>query len=198
MGGEISMGLNLEKGERLDLTKDRPGLKRIAVACGWDAKKAGFFGGGANVDCDLSAFILDANGKLVRDGVVYFGDRDYARGAIKHSGDNLTGAGDGDDETVWVDLKSLPSEVAKVMFAINIYDCRSRGQHFGLVKNAFIRVYDADNKTDELCRFNLTENFSGFTGLYPGSVYLNNGEWKFQALGEASNEAGITEMKRRF
>lgn len=192
------MGLDLTKGARIDLTKGNAGLKRIAVGLGWDAKAGGFFGiGGSSIDLDASVFIVNSNGKLVRDGVVYFGDKDYGRGVVTHSGDNLTGVGAGDDETILIDLTRVPAEVDKFVFAINIYDCRSRNQHFGQVKNAFIRVYDADTKV-ELCKFNLTDDYKGYTGLYPGEVYLHNGEWKFKALGEASTEAGISEMKARF
>ncbi len=198
----MSLSIDVSKGNRMDLTKGNAGLKRIAVGLGWDVKGGGVLGGifggsNSNIDCDASVFILDENGKLVSDGVVYFGDRDYNNGTVRHSGDNLTGAGSGDDETIVIDLTKVPAHVAKFVFAVNIYDCRSRNQHFGMVKNAFIRVYDADSK-QELVKFNLTENFSGKTGLYPGEVYRHNGEWKFNATGESSTEAGIGEMKRRF
>jgi stress response protein SCP2 len=188
------MSLDLTKGGKIDLTKGNAGLKRIAIGLGWDVK-SGLFG--SNIDVDASCFIVDANGKLVNDGVVYFGDQDYNGGTVKHSGDNLTGAGAGDDETIIIDLTKVPSHVAKFVFAVNIYQCRERGQDFGKVKNCFIRAYDADTK-QELCRFNLSDDYKGFTGIYPGEVYLHNGEWKFSALGEATHEAGISEMKRRF
>jgi stress response protein SCP2 len=189
-------GLDLTKGDRLDLTKGNEGLKKIAVALGWDAK-SGLFG--SNIDVDASVFIVDANEKMVSDGLVYFADRDYNRGTVVHSGDNITGVGAGDDETILIDLTKVPAHVAKFVFAVNIYQCRERGQDFGKIKNAFIRVYDADKgPTAELCRFNLTDNYKGFTGLYPGEVYKHNGDWKFRALGEATTEAGITEMRRRF
>lgn len=188
------MSLDLTKGSRIDLSKNNAGLKRIAVGLGWDAKSSLF---GADIDVDASVFIVDANNKLVRDGIVYFGDRDYNRGTVTHSGDNLTGHGSGDDETIVIDLTKVPAEVAKFVFAVNIYQCRSRGQDFGKVKNCFIRVYDADTKV-ELCRYNLSDDYKGMTGLYPGEVYKHNGEWKFNALGEGTTEAGIEEMRRRF
>ena len=201
--------INLQKGQKLDLTKGNPGLSKIMVGLGWDAGGGkpksggllgGIFGGGASakIDCDASAILLNAQDKLSsKDRLVYFGNLQSADKSVKHSGDNLTGAGEGDDEQIHVDLGNVPSDVQKIVFVVNIYDCKKREQDFGLIANAFIRVVNPANG-QELCRFNLTDSYAGKTSLVIAEVYRHNSEWKFNALGEATNDFSLTELIRRY
>ena len=110
--------------------------------------------------------------------VVYFGNLNHKSRAVNHMGDNLTGAGDGDDEQIVIDLSSLPSEYDRIGIVVNIYQARERNQHFGLIQNAFIRIVDADNH-QEMCKYNLSENYTGMTAMIFGELYKNNGVWKF-------------------
>lgn len=200
--------INLQKGQKLDLTKGNPGLSKIMVGLGWDAgagkpKSGGFlgsvFGGGATkIDCDASAILLNAQDKLTaKDRLVYFGNLQSSDRSVKHSGDNLTGAGEGDDEQIQVDLGNVPSDVQKIVFVVNIYDCKNRKQDFGLIANAFIRIVNPANG-EELCRFNLTDTYAGKTSLVVAEVYRHNTEWKFNALGEATNDFSVSELIRRY
>ena len=200
------MGINLQKGQKINLTKDSGGLSRIMVGLGWDeAQPAPQQSGGGlfglfksqpqqpqSIDCDASAILLNANGKLygseANDCCVYFGNLSHYSGAIQHQGDNLTGAGDGDDEQIMVNLNMVPADVAKIVFVVNIYDANVRNQHFGMIQNAFIRLIDLSNNS-EICRFNLSENYFGMTGMVVGEIYRHNGEWKFNAVGQPVKEA---------
>ena len=112
-------------------------------------------------------------------------------------GDNLTGAGDGDDEQIVIDLASVPEEYDKIVIVVNIYQAVKRKQHFGLIENAFIRLVDARNN-NEMCKYNLTENYSGMTAMIFGEVYRYNGEWKFSAMGQGTNDPGLLELSRRY
>ncbi len=189
------MGINLQKGQKIDLTKNDGGLRQIMVGLGWDEAEQhrGFFAPKPQpIDCDASAILCGANGKVVSSDVhqccVYFGNLKHSSGAIVHQGDNLTGEGDGDDEQIMVNLPMVPAQVDKIVFVVNIYDARKRNQHFGLIRNAFIRLVDMDHNT-EICRFNLSENYNGMTGLVVGEIYRKNGEWKFNAIGQPVQEA---------
>lgn len=190
------MAINLQKGQKVDLTKGNAGLSRIMVGLGWDeVKKGGLFGmfkNGPDVDCDASVILCGEDGRLVSRNVneccVYFGNLRHYSGAIIHQGDNLTGAGEGDDEQVMVDLNAIPPQIAKLVFVVNIYDARAKNQHFGMIQNAFIRLVDM-SKNQEICRFNLSENYNNMTGLVVGEIYRHNGEWKFNAIGQPVQEA---------
>ena len=144
------------------------------------------------IDCDASAILLGADGKLVSHSIsqntVYFGNLKHASGAIVHQGDNLTGEGEGDDEQIMVDLPSVPQNIDKIVFVVNIYDAQVRNQHFGMIKNAFIRIVDMSGNK-EICRYSLTDDYSGMTGLIVGEIYRNGGEWKFSAVGQGIREA---------
>ena len=196
------MSISLVKGQKISLTKDNEGLSKIAVGLGWDENKGlrGFFSGGHSIDCDATAFLL-RNDKLnsssgTADEVSYR-NGSAQNNCVKHSGDNLTGAGDGDDETINVDLDKVPEDVNKIIFVVNIYQAESRKQDFGLIKNAFIRVYNRENN-QELCKFNLSDNYKGKTALICGEIYRHNEEWKFNAIGEGTNDKSITEMRARY
>ncbi|WML40275.1 TerD family protein [Neobacillus sp. OS1-2] len=202
------MAINLQKGQRVDLTKGNPGLSKILVGLGWDPVQSGgggglfggLFGGGgaANVDCDASVIMLGANDKLQNNkDVVYFGNLKSNDGSVQHSGDNLTGDGDGDDEQIMVDLSRVPSHIQKLVFVVNIYDCVKRKQHFGMIKNAFIRIVNPSNN-QELIHYNLTDNYGGLTCLVTGELYRHGNEWKFAAVGSATNAASLSEVVRSF
>jgi stress response protein SCP2 len=204
----IELAINLQKGQRVDLTKSNPGLSKIMVGLGWDPVQSGsggglfgglFSGGGAaNIDCDASVIMLGANDKLQNNkDVVYFGNLKSADGSVQHSGDNLTGDGDGDDEQVMIDLSRVPSNIQKLVFVVNIYDCVKRKQHFGMIKNAFIRVVNPGNN-QELIHYNLSDNYSGLTCLVTGEIYRHGNDWKFAAIGSGTNAASLSEVVRSF
>lgn len=192
------MGVNLVKGQKVNLVKQGGGgLRNILVGLGWDEvqQKRGFFAPKPqDIDCDASVILCGANGKLLSNTLdntcVYFNNTSFAGGAIKHSGDDLTGGNskDGDDEMILIDLARIPADVYKMAFVVNIYDANVRKQHFGLVKNAYIRVVDRDNN-NEVCRFNLSDNYDGMTGLIAGEIYRSGNEWRFDAIGQAVRDA---------
>ncbi|MCI7691078.1 MAG: TerD family protein [Oscillospiraceae bacterium] len=195
------MSVNLQKGQKVDLTKGNAGLKALVVGLGWDEapKKFSLFSKREDIDCDASALLINAqSGKLSGPvDVVYYGQLMHRSGAVHHCGDNLTGAGDGDDEQIIVELNKVPADYSKIVFVVTIYQARERNQQFGMIKNAFIRVVDADTGT-ELCKYNLSENYDGKTAMIFGEVYRYNNEWKFGAIGEPTNDNGIAEMAARF
>ncbi len=201
------MSVNLQKGQKVDLTKGNSKLKTIMVGLGWDAaettqNKKGLFGrlssSKQDIDCDASAFVCGLDGKVkdVED-VVYFGNLKHKSGCINHMGDNLTGEGNGDDEQIFVNLLNMPSNYSKIIFVVNIYKCLERHQHFGMIKNAFIRIVDADTQK-ELCKFNLSDNYDNKTAMICGEVYRYQNEWKFNAIGEATSDPGLGELLKRF
>ena len=203
------MAVNLQKGQKVDLRKaDGSALRHVMVGLGWDeAEKSGNNGGilGAifggkkthNIDCDASAFLC-MNGKITgNDDIIYFGNLEHSSGAVRHMGDNLTGEGEGDDEQIYVDLEDLPAGYDRVIFTVNIYKANERGQHFGMIRNAFTRICDNDTH-QELCRYNLSENYDGMTAMIFGEIYLRNGQWRFNATGQATKDNNISELARRF
>ena len=195
------MSVNLQKGQKVDLTKGNKGLKTLVVGLGWDEapKKFSLFSKHEDIDCDASAILINgATGKLNGPvDVVYYGQLMHRSGAIRHCGDNLTGAGDGDDEQIIVEFDKVPADYSKIVFTVTIYQARERKQQFGMIRNAFIRIVDADTGK-ELCRYNLSENYEGKTAMIFGEVYRYNGEWKFGAIGEPTNDNGIADMAARF
>ena len=175
------MSVSLQKGQKVSLSKDNAGLSKVIVGLGWDEvkRKTGFFAPKPQpIDCDASAFAL-INGKLV------------------YKEDNLTGAGEGDDEQIVVDLSRIPDEYDKIVLVVTIYQAVERGQHFGLIENAFIRLVNAANNT-ELCKYSLTDDYSGMTAMIFGEIYRYNGEWKFNAIGQGTNDPGLGELARRY
>ena len=194
------MAINLAKGQRVDLTKNNAGLNNILVGLGWDPiKQKGLFGlfKSSNMDLDASVFALKGDKLLDKKDIIYFGNLKSENGSIKHTGDNLTGDGAGDDEQILVSLKSVPSEVNRLVFVINIYHCKERKQDFGMVNNAYIRVVDNSNGT-ELVRYNLSEDYSGKTGMIVGEVYRSGSDWKFAAIGEGTYDTGINDMIKKY
>lgn len=195
------MSVNLQKGQKVDLTKGNAGLKSLVVGLGWDEapKKFALFNKQEDIDCDASAILItESTGKLAGPiDVVYYGQLQHRSGAVRHCGDNLTGAGDGDDEQIIVELNKVPAEYNKIVFVVTIYQARERKQNFGMIRNAFIRIVDADTGS-ELCKYNLSENYDGKTAMIFGEVYRYNGEWKFGAVGEPTNDNGIADIAARF
>lgn len=195
------MGVSLQKGQKVSLSKDNAGLDKVVIGLGWDEaeqKKKGFFAPKPQpIDCDASAFLLQ-NGKLRgTDDIVYFGNLKHKSGSVQHMGDNLTGAGDGDDEQVVVELNRVPAEYDRIVLVVNIYQADKRNQHFGMISNAFIRIVDARNN-QELCKFNLTESYDGMTAMVFGEVYRHNGEWKFNAIGNGTQDVQLGQLANRF
>lgn len=183
------MSVSLAKGGNVSLTKIAPSLTAVAVGLGWDTRTTT----GADFDLDASALLCGASGKVLDDSYfVFFNNLKSPDGSVEHTGDNLTGEGEGDDETIHVDLASVPQQVEKIVFPVSIYDAQTRQQSFGQVVNAFIRVIDRSNGT-ELARYDLTEDASTETAMVFGELYRHSSEWKFRAIGQgyASGLAGI-------
>ncbi len=199
------MAVNLKKGQKISLVKaDGKKLTNLMVGLGWDAAaepSGGFFkklfSGKKDIDCDASVFLC-RDGKLTNvNDIVYFGNLTHKSGAVEHMGDNLTGDGEGDDEEILVNLDKLPAEYDKLVFVVNIYKGVERKQHFGMIANAFIRIVDKDTG-EELCRFNLSDDYNGMLAMITGEVYRRGNEWKFNAIGSGTKDPGLTELSRRF
>ena len=174
------MAINLSKGQKISLTKDNPGLTKILVGLGWDINT---FDSGSAFDLDASAFLLGVNGKCPTDSeFIFYSQPEHTSGAVKYLGDNRTGAGEGDDEQIIIDLSLVPANIERIAFTATIYDAETRRQNFGQVSNAFIRVVDMASNT-ELVRYDLGEDFSIETSVVAGELYRHNGEWKFNAIG---------------
>lgn len=174
------MAISLQKGQKVDLTKGNAGLSKIFIGLGWDTNK---YDGRHDFDLDASAFLCGENGKTLSDAdFVFYSNLKHSSGSVEHTGDNLTGEGDGDDEIINVDLSKIPANIAKVAFTVTIYDAEHRDQNFGMVSNAFIRVVNADNNA-ELIRYDLGEDYSVETAVVVAEIYRHGGEWKFNAIG---------------
>ena len=172
--------ISLAKGQKTDLTKGRPGLSKLMVGLGWDINK---YDWQADFDLDAAAFLLGANGKVHSDSdFVFYNAPKHSSNSVQHMGDNRTGAGEGDDEIIRIDLAKVPAGVEKIDFTVTIHEAEERRQNFGQVSNAFIRIVD-DSNGEELIRYDLTEDFSVETALVVGELYRHSGEWKFSAIG---------------
>ncbi len=183
------MSISLVKGQNISLTKQAPGVSSVTVGLGWDARTTD----GQPFDLDASAIACSPEGKVASPGhFVFFNNLTSPDNAIQHAGDNLTGEGAGDDEQIKVNLSALAPEVDKVVFPVSIYDAETRGQSFGQVRNAFIRVVSQADNT-EIARYDLTEDASTETAMIFGEMYRNGEEWKFRAVGQGytSGLAGI-------
>lgn len=173
------MSISLVKGQKMDLTKGNPGLKNLIVGLGWDVNA----GNGEDFDLDSVALCL-TQGKLAKgEDMIFFGNLTHNSGSVKHSGDNLTGLGDGIDESIFIELDKVPSDIDKIVFDISIYQANARRQNFGQVNNAFVTVSNKDTG-EELLRYDLSEDFSIETSVIIAEIYRHNEEWKFNAKGE--------------
>ena len=185
------MGVSLSKGGNVSLTKEAPNLTAVVVGLGWDARTTT----GSDFDLDASALLTNDTGKVLSDQhFVFFNNLRSPDGSVEHTGDNLTGEGEGDDEVINVNLAGVPVEVSKIVFPVSIYEAEGRQQSFGQVRNAYIRVLNAADQR-ELARYDLTEDASTETAMVFGELYRHGAEWKFRAVGQgyASGLRGIAQ-----
>ena len=188
------MAVSLRKGQKVDLTKGNPNLKKVLIGLGWDTNK---YDGGHDFDLDAAAFLLGANGKVTSDDdFVFYNNLKHKSGAVEHMGDNLTGEGEGDDEEIKIDLSKVPQTIEKIDFTVTIYEAVERRQSFGQVENAYIRVVD-DTTGTELIRYDLGEDFSIETAVVVGELYRHGGEWKFNAIGSGF-EGGLASLGKNY
>ena len=190
------MGVNLSKGQRVSLDKN---MTMAMVGLGWDVKQ---FDGGADFDLDASAFILGANGKVRSDAdFIFYNNLESTDHSVKHMGDNLTGEGEGDDEVIVIDFTKVPADVQKIAITVTIYDAQARGQNFGQVSNAYVRVARMSNENamngSEVLRFDLGEEFSIETAVVVCEIYRHNGDWKFNAVG-SGYQGGLAALGRAY
>lgn len=176
------MPINLSKGQKVNLSKEAPNLKVALIGLGWDVNQ---FDGGSDFDLDASVFLLGENGKCAKDTDFVFYNNLTSNG-VTHTGDNRTGEGEGDDEAVIIEFDKVPQSIAKIAITVTIYDAPARGQNFGQVQNAFVRLVD-QNTGAELLRYDLNEDYSTETAIVFAEVYRHNGEWKFSAVGSGFN-----------
>ena len=187
------MAISLSKGGNLSLSKTDPSLTQVLIGLGWDARATD----GVDFDLDASAFLLGANDKVRGEhDFIFYNQTRSPEGSVEHTGDNRTGDGDGDDEAVKIDLSKVPADVHKVAITVTIHDAESRGQNFGQVQNAFIRVVN-DQSHVEIVRFDLNDDYSTETAMIFGELYRHNGEWKFRAVGQGYN-GGLSAMCRQY
>ena len=187
------MGVSLSKGGNVSLSKLDPNLTSITVGMGWDARATD----GQDFDLDASAFLLAATGKVGSDSdFIFYNNMKSSNGAVEHTGDNRTGAGDGDDEQIKIDLATVPAAVDKIAVSVTIHDAQARNQNFGMVQGAFIRVINTPTGV-ELAKFDLSEDFSTETAVIFGEIYRHGAEWKFRAVGQGF-KGGLDPMARNF
>ena len=187
------MAVSLSKGGNVSLSKAEPGLKLVLVGLGWDARSTD----GAGFDLDASAFLLKADRKVRADSdFVFYNNLRSVDGSVTHTGDNLTGAGDGDDEAIEVNLERIPPEISVLAFTVTIHEADARRQNFGMVSSAFIRIVNNERGT-EIARYDLSEEASIETAMNFGEIYQQGAEWKFRAVGQGF-KGGLGPMARSF
>jgi tellurium resistance protein TerD len=187
------MAISLNKGGNISLSKTTPGLKNILLGLGWDARTTS----GDDFDLDASVFLLGENGKVRSDAdFIFYNQLRSTCGSVEHTGDNRTGAGEGDDEAVKVFLDKVPAEVQRLAVTVTIHDAVARRQNFGMVSGAFIRIVNLDDNS-EIVRFDLSEDYSTETAMIFGEVYRHSGEWKFKAVGQGY-AGGLAAMCNQF
>lgn len=187
------MAISLNKGGNLSLSKTDPNLVRILIGLGWDERVTD----GAAFDLDASAFLLTATGKVRGDhDFIFYNQLKSQDNSVEHTGDNRSGQGDGDDETLLVNLSKVAPEVEKIAITVTIHDAQARSQNFGQIANAFIRIVNQDTRV-EVVRFDLAEDYSSETAMVFGEVYRHNGEWKFKAVGQGYS-GGLAAMCQQY
>jgi tellurium resistance protein TerD len=187
------MSISLAKGGNISLSKEEPGLRHVLVGLGWDARESD----GADFDLDASAFLLTGAGRVRNDAdFIFYNQLHSPEGSVEHTGDNLTGAGEGDDEAIKVDLTRVPADIERLAIAVTIHEADVRRQNFGMVRNAYIRIVNSDSDR-EIARYDLGEDYSTETALIFGEVYRYGGEWKFRAVGQGS-KGGLAALARGF
>lgn len=188
------MAIVLQKGQRIDLTKNNSSLKKVLIGLGWDTNK---YDGGYDFDLDAAAFCCGDDSKVHNDlEFVFYNNLSDPSGSIVHMGDNLTGEGEGDDEQITVDLKEVPSNISRINFTVTIHEADIRRQNFGQVSNAYVRVVDAETDK-ELIRYDLGEDFSIETAIVVAELYRHNGQWKFNAIGSGF-QGGLAALCKNF
>ena len=174
------MSINLQKGQKIDLTKDNSNLNKVMFGLGWDVNR---YDGNDQFDLDVSAFLTDDSGHCPSEtDMIFYNNTRHPSGAVMHSGDNRTGEGEGDDETILVELSKIPANITKISFVVTIDQAEQRMQNFGMVESSYIRAVDQDTN-EELFRYDLEEDYSLETGIVAGELYKHNGNWKFNAVG---------------
>jgi tellurium resistance protein TerD len=187
------MSISLDKGANISLSKEEPGLTKILVGLGWDARSTD----GEDFDLDASVFLLNESGKVRGDhDFIFYNQLKSADGSVEHTGDNRTGEGEGDDEAVKVDLSKIPAEIHKLAVVVTIDAAERRRQNFGMVQNAFVRIVN-DVSGREITRYDLTEDFSVETALIFGEIYRHSSEWKFRAVGQGY-QGGLAPLCRNY
>ncbi|MCY6960404.1 TerD family protein [Clostridium brassicae] len=188
------MGINLSKGQKINLTKEVPGLKEAIIGLGWDTNK---YSGGYDFDLDASAFLVGSNGKVNNDlDFIFYNNLEHSSKSVIHTGDNRTGEGEGDDEAIIIDFSKVPENIEKIAISVTIYDAETRSQNFGQVTNAFARLVNKETG-EEVLRYDLTEDFSIETALVFCEIYRNNGEWKFSAVGSGF-QGGLASLCKNY
>ncbi|KOA18915.1 general stress protein 16U [Clostridium homopropionicum DSM 5847] len=188
------MAINLSKGQKISLTKEAPGLKEAIIGLGWDTK---FYDGGYDFDLDASAFLIGQNGRVNNDlDFVFYNNLKHPSASVIHTGDNRTGDGDGDDEQIIIDFSKVPENIAKIAITVTIHEAQARGQNFGQVSNAFVRIINKETG-EEVLRYDLSEDFSIETALVFCELYRHNDEWKFSAVGSGF-QGGLAALCRNY
>ncbi|MFT6386919.1 MAG: tellurium resistance protein TerD [Cellvibrionaceae bacterium] len=187
------MSVSLSKGGNVSLEKVAPGMTKMIVGLGWDTRATD----GVDFDLDASVFLLGEDGKVVDDkSFIFYNNMKSVCGSVQHTGDNQTGEGEGDDESVKIDLSLVPANISKIAVSVTIHDAEKRSQNFGQVSNAFVRVVDEANGTEAI-RYDLSEDYSVETAMNFGELYRHNGEWKFKAIGQGFS-GGLKPMAQEF
>jgi tellurium resistance protein TerD len=187
------MSVSLSKGGNVSLEKAAPGMTKMIVGLGWDARSTD----GVDFDLDASVFLLGVDGKVIDDkSFIFYNNLKSVCGSVEHTGDNLTGDGEGDDESIKINLSTIPTNVYKIAISVTIHDAKSRGQNFGQVSNAFVRVVDGANGK-EVIRYDLSEDYSIETAMNFSEIYRHNNEWKFKAVGQGFS-GGLKPMSQEF
>ncbi|MCY6484946.1 TerD family protein [Clostridium aestuarii] len=188
------MGINLSKGQKINLSKEVPGLKEAIIGLGWDTNK---YDGGQDFDLDASAFLVGNDGRVSKDlNFVFYNNLKDPSGAVTHTGDNRTGEGEGDDEEIIIDFSKIPEDIGKIAITVTIYDAENRSQSFGQVSNAFVRLVNKETG-EEVLRYDLSEDFSIETALVFCEIYRHNGEWKFSAVGSGF-QGGLSALCKNY
>ncbi len=178
------MAVNLSKGGRVNLSKENPSLKKVRVCLGWDTNK---YDGGYDFDLDAAAFLTGANGKVITEtDFVFYNNRLHPSGSVEHMGDNRTGDGEGDDEEIIIDLEKVPQNITGISFTVTIHEADVRGQNFGQVSNAYVRIVN-DSNNSQVVRYDLEEDFSNETAIVVGELYRKGTDWSFKAIGQGFN-----------
>ena len=187
------MAISLQKGGNVNLSKEAPSLKKLVIGLGWDPRATD----GAAFDIDGSVFLLKADGKVRSDAdFIFYNNLKSTDGSVVHLGDNTSGAGEGDDEKITIDLAAVPAEIEKITFGVTIHDAETRKQNFGMVSKAYIRCLNADGDK-EIARYDLSEDSSTETAMIFGDIYRVNGDWKFKAVGQGF-AGGLGPLARSF